>query len=51
MAEYRSKIKELMEKRHVHELGHLLDQLTQKLDDSKYSDELYTMLRMDIIHG
>ena len=51
VAEYRSKIKELMEKRHVHELGHLLDNLTQKLDDSKYSDELYTMLRMDIIHG
>ena len=51
VAEYRAKIKDLMERRHVHELSHLLDQLIQKLDDSKYSDELYTMLRMDIIHG
>ena len=40
-----------MEKRHVHELSHLLDQLALKLDDSLYCDELYKELRMDIIHG
>ena len=40
-----------MELHHVHDLSRILDDLALKLDDTRYSDELYKYLRMDIIHG
>ena len=49
--EYRTKIKDMIRKRNVHELSKLLDSLALKLDDTSYCDELYKKLRMDIIHG
>ena len=35
----------------MHELDHLLNEISLKLDDTSYSNALYKELRMDIIHG